>query len=56
MSRTNQKGNYSGFLGYPEKWFQKNGLRNILSFNEVDKLFVITYNNKEKKFVVHTKV
>ena len=26
----------------------------ILSFNKVDKLFVITYDHKENTFVVHT--
>ena len=55
MSRTNHKGNCGGFLRYLEKWFQKNGMGNILSFNELEKLFVITYNQKEKTFVVNTK-
>ena len=55
MSRTNQKLNYGGFLGYLETWFQPNGMGNILSFSKVEKLFVITYDHKEKIFVVHTK-
>ena len=55
VRRTKQKGNYGGFLGYTETWFHPNGMGNILSFSEVDKLFVITYNHKEKTFVVHTK-
>ena len=39
---TNQKGTNGGFLGYVKKWFQPNGLGNILPFREVEKLFVIT--------------
>ena len=53
--RTNQKGNYSGFLGYIDTWFHTNSLGNILSLSKVEKLFVITYYHKEKTFVVHTK-
>ena len=53
--RTNQKGNNGGFLGYLKTWFQPNGLGNILSFREIEKLFMITYDHKEKKFVVHAK-
>ena len=30
-------------------------MSNILSLKEVEKLFVITYDHKEKIFVVHTK-
>ena len=30
VRRTNQKGNYSGFLGYLKTWFHTNGLGNIL--------------------------
>ena len=43
------------FLGYPEKWFYPSGVGNILSLREVDTFFVIKYNHKEKKFVVHNK-
>ena len=46
VRRTNHKVNYSGFLGNLETWFQPNGLGNILSFSEVEKFFVITYNHK----------
>ena len=55
MRGTNQKGNYGDFLGLLETRFYPNGLNNILSLNEVYKLFVITYNHKDKIFVVHTK-
>ena len=43
------------FTRYLKTWFQPNGLGNILSFNEVEIFFVITYSHKEKTFVVHTK-
>ena len=39
--RTNQRGNYGGLLGNLETWFRLNGLGNILSFNKVEKFFVI---------------
>ena len=55
VSRTNQKGNYSGPPGLIETWFCPNGMGYILSLNKVYKLFVITYNKKEKTFVVQTK-
>ena len=55
MSRTNQKLNYGGFLGYLDTWSHPNGMGYILSFIEVEKLFVITHYHKEKTFVVHTK-
>ena len=54
VSGKNYKGNCAGLLGYLETWFQPNGLGNILSFNKVEKLFVITYYHKEKTFVLHT--
>ena len=40
--RTKKKENYGGFLGYLETWFQPNGMSNILSLKEVEKLFMIT--------------
>ena len=43
---TNQKVIYVGFLGYLETWFQPNVIGNILSFKEVDTLFVITYDHE----------
>ena len=55
LIRTNQKGNCGGLLRYLKTWFQPNGLGNILSFGEVDKLSVIKYYHKEKTFVVQTK-
>ena len=54
--RTNQKRNHSFSLGYLKTWFQPNGMGNILSFKKVEKLLVITYNHKEKKCLVRTKV
>ena len=56
VSKTKQKGNYGGFLGYLYTWSHPNGMGYILSFIEVEKLFVITHYHKEKTFVVHTKV
>ena len=51
----NQKGNYGGLLGYLKTWFQTNGLGNILSFSDIEELFLITYDHKEKTLVLHTK-
>ena len=54
LIRTNKKGNYGGLLGYLERWFHPNGLGNILSFSDIESLFVVTYDHKGNTFVVQT--
>jgi len=54
ISHTNLKvANYGIFIGNLETWFQGNGLGNIISFNELESLYPITYYHVNKFYRTH---
>lgn len=43
------------YLNHLETWFNEEGLANIISFDQLERLYPITYDHIGKIFVVHTK-